>query len=114
MFVRKTKIATTNSVSRQARIIIICELLILLKHPVTTVKLPIFRQRKAPSSVKDDQPDAWSFAVAPRLLAEVGDDRERFEGSKCSFARSGPRFAVVIRIRISFGEFFAYSANTSK
>jgi hypothetical protein len=80
MFVRKTKLGTTNSVSRQARIIIICELLILLKHSVTTVKLPIFRQRKAPSGVKDDQLDAWSFAVAPRLLAEVGDDRERFEG----------------------------------
>src|SRR5213596_938227 len=40
--------------------------------------------------------------------------RNQAIGSKCSVAASGPRLATVIRIRMSLGDAFAYSAKISK
>ena len=40
--------------------------------------------------------------------------RNQSVGNKCNVAFSGPRFAIVRRIRMSSSEAFAYSAKTSK
>ena len=40
--------------------------------------------------------------------------RNQSVGSRCSVAVSGPRLAIVRRIRMSFGAALAYSAKTSK
>src|SRR5271156_3641028 len=66
--------------------------------------------------------------MVPTLLASLTSRKEGFGwsghhiqvlrnhrvGSTCKVAASGPRFATLIWIKMSVGEAFAYSTNTSK
>jgi Transposase/Transposase IS116/IS110/IS902 family len=71
-------------------------------YPLNPTSAQAYRQGKAPSGVKDDRLDAWSFADALRLdghglLSEIGDDRQRFDADAQALPCFGGTAPVTIR-----------------
>src|SRR5262249_33469547 len=77
---------------------------VLVAEEIALAQLPLPPSRPSPRCSR-------GFA-APLPLDHVL--RNHSVGSTCSVAACGPRFATVISTRMSSGEPFAYSTNTSK
>ena len=83
---------------------------VAFKGELITAKHVVFRTHQPLALERDRRFVCHSSGVGPH--AQVL--RNQSVGSKCNAAFSGPRFAIVRRIRMSFSEAFAYSAKTSK